>query len=63
LAVPYKPLAGPLVLRLPALTAIEGSELLPQVLKGEPFLSEKERERERERERESHLERSTTAKT
>jgi hypothetical protein len=51
LAVWYKPLAGPQFLELPAITAVEGSELSPQVPEGESLPSRREREREREREK------------
>jgi hypothetical protein len=51
---------------LPPLTAVEGSEVFPQVPEKETLLSKKEKERERERkrerERESWPERSTIAK-
>jgi hypothetical protein len=51
---------------LPTFTAVESTELFPQVPEGEALLSkrqtEKERERERKRERESQPERFSIAK-
>jgi hypothetical protein len=46
LAIQYNLLAGRWFLGLPTLTAVEGSELFPQVPKGEILLSQREKERE-----------------
>jgi hypothetical protein len=45
LAVQYNPPASPQFLRLPALTAVKGSELFPWDSEGETLLRKRDRER------------------